>query len=178
MSVREAPKTLRPGDDDLLLDDEDEQSGEEPSGRSIRISLPGARGLGIIGVIAAVAGALAVLFMIASSLGSLDESIQALRDEFVTQQSVPTDLLADELATPAPEAEDPPPTFEPTPEPEPALMLFGKPVVTDGADLWNCGDFLTWEQALTVYEANLPDDPNFIDFDGNGIPCEALRAEG
>ncbi len=177
MSAQEAPRTLRPGDDDLL-DDEDEQSGEEPSGRSIRIALPGRRGLGIIGVMVTVAAWSVLLYMIADSLGSLDGSIQALRDEFVTQQSVPADLLADELATPEPVAEDPPPTLEPTSEPQPALMLFGKPVVTDGADLWNCRDFLTWEQALTVYEANLPDDPNFIDFDGNGIPCESLRAEG
>ena len=120
-----------------------------------------------------------MLFWLGTSLSSLDGSIQALRDEFVVQQSVPADLPAEELATPAPAvAESPPQTPEPTPEPtlEPEL-LFGKPIVTQGADLWDCRDFLTWEQAMTVYQANLPDDPNLIDFDGNGIPCESLRTE-
>ena len=46
--------------------------------------------------------------------------------------------------------------------------------MTDGADLWNCADFESWSQASLVYEANLPNDPNLIDFDGNGIPCEDL----
>ncbi len=179
MSAQEAPQTLRPGDDDLLLDDEDqdEDSGEEASGRSIAISLPSARGLAIVGVIAAVAIALVMLFMIATSLSSLDGSIQALSSE-IAEQRIPAEFPVDDLATPAPAvAEEPQPTAEPTPEPEPEVMLFGRPVVTDGADLWNCGDFLTWEQAMSVYQANLPDDPNFIDFDGNGIPCESLRAE-
>lgn len=175
MSAREAPKTLRPVDDDPSL--EDEESEDESSGRATRIKLPGARALAIGGVIAAVAIGLVMLFWLASSLSSLSGSLQALSSEFVEQRT-PAELLPDELATPEPGvAENPPPTSEPTPEPEPELMLFGKPIVTHGADLWDCRDFLTWEQALTVYQANLPDDPNFIDFDANGIPCESLRNE-
>lgn len=180
MSAQESPKRLRPGDDDPLLEDEDEESGEESSVRSIRIKLPGTRTLAILGVITTVAVWSGMLFWLATSLSSLDGSIQALRDEFVVQQSVPAELPAEELATAAPAvAEDTPEpaaeaTPEPTPEPE---LLFGKPIVTQGADLWDCRDFLTWKQAMTVYQANLPDDPNLIDFDGNGIPCESLRTE-
>lgn len=175
MSAREAPKTLRPVDDDPSL--EDEESEDESSGRATRIKLPGARALATGGVIAAVAIGLAMIFWIGASLSSLDGSIQELRSEIVGED-IPAESLADELATPEPVvAETPPPAPEPTSEPEPELMLFGKPIVTHGADLWDCRDFLTWEQALTVYQANLPDDPNLIDFDGNGIPCESLRTE-
>ncbi len=69
------------------------------------------------------------------------------------------------------------PVPAPTPQPVP-LTLFGKSIVTDGADPWNCIDFRNWEEASMVYAANLPDDPNLIDFDGNGIPCESLRQRG
>ena len=56
----------------------------------------------------------------------------------------------------------------------PALLL-GRPIVTGGLDLWSCADFESWAQAQTVYEANLPGDPNLIDGDRNGIACERLR---
>lgn len=45
---------------------------------------------------------------------------------------------------------------------------------TNGRDLWNCEDFPTWTEADAVYRANLPDDPNQLDGDGDGIPCEDL----
>lgn len=77
----------------------------------------------------------------------------------------------------------PTPTRTATPAPTPTASpgrtfpetLFGKPVYTNGRDLWNCADFQTWEQAQMVYEANLPGDPNLIDIDRNGIACEVLR---
>ncbi len=60
-------------------------------------------------------------------------------------------------------------------EDEPPLVtLLGKPVLTGGADIWNCVNFESWEQADRVYRANLPHDANILDFDGNGVPCEAL----
>jgi hypothetical protein len=45
---------------------------------------------------------------------------------------------------------------------------------TAGADLYNCSDFATWDEANAVYQANLPGDPNHLDSDGDGIPCESL----
>jgi hypothetical protein len=45
---------------------------------------------------------------------------------------------------------------------------------TQGHDIYNCSDFATWEEANAVYEANLPGDPNRLDQDNDGIPCESL----
>ena len=56
----------------------------------------------------------------------------------------------------------------------PVVTLLGRPVLTDGADSWDCLHFENWEQADLVYRANLPHDPNILDFDGNGVPCESL----
>ena len=172
MSAQEAPKTLRPVDDDAPPEDDEQDSEQSSSGRATRLKLPETRTLAIGGVIAAVAVWTVMLFSVTTSLGSLDESIQALRRE-VVEQRIPGELVPLAPATPEPAI-----TKGPEPEPAPVLMLFGKPIVTDGADLWDCRDFRTWEQAMTVYQANLPDDPNFIDFDANGVPCETLRNEG
>jgi LysM repeat protein len=52
--------------------------------------------------------------------------------------------------------------------------LSGRSLVTHGLDLWSCSDFESWEQAQSVYEANLPGDPNLLDGDRNGVACERL----
>jgi hypothetical protein len=52
----------------------------------------------------------------------------------------------------------------------------GGPLDTEGQDLYDCHHFETWAQALAVREASGPDDPNLIDTDGNGLPCESLMA--
>lgn len=51
-----------------------------------------------------------------------------------------------------------------------------RPAATDGRNLWDCADFATWDAANEVYLANVPGDPNRLDIDGNGVPCESLRA--
>ena len=51
-----------------------------------------------------------------------------------------------------------------------------RPAATDGRNLWDCADFATWDDANEVYLANIPGDPNRLDIDGNGVPCESLRA--
>ncbi len=177
MSVRKAPQELRPVDDDESPEDEDQDSEGSSSGRTTRIKLPGLRTLAIGGGIAAVVAWTVMLLWLVTSLSSLDDSVQALRGE-VAEQHIPGEPQADVIATPEPVVvASPAPTPEVEPEPE-IVLMFGKPIVTDGADLWDCRDFRTWGQALIVYQANLPADPNFIDFDANGVPCEALQAEG
>ena len=57
---------------------------------------------------------------------------------------------------------------------EPIVIVLGKPAHTGGADLWDCLHFESWDQTHQVYRANLPQDPNILDFDGNGVPCESL----
>jgi len=50
-----------------------------------------------------------------------------------------------------------------------------RPIATAGRNLWDCADFTTWEAAQEVFAANQPGDPNRLDIDGNGVPCESLR---
>lgn len=45
---------------------------------------------------------------------------------------------------------------------------------TGAQDLFNCDDFDTWEEAWRFYQANFPGDPNRLDEDKDGIPCEDL----
>ncbi len=52
----------------------------------------------------------------------------------------------------------------------------GGPLDTAGQDLYDCHNFETWAQALAVLQASGPGDPNLIDTDGNGTPCESLLA--
>ena len=123
-----------------------------------------------------------MMWRLTTSIGAIDQSLQALVSELAGPQAEadpPTVTLnpVEPEAPPTPAA-PPAPTATPTPTaaptPEAPRTLLGKPIVTDGADLWNCADFESWSQASLVYEANLPNDPNLIDFDGNGIPCENL----
>jgi len=46
---------------------------------------------------------------------------------------------------------------------------------TGGRDQYNCGDFATWAEADAVYQANLPGDPNKLDANDDGSPCDSLR---
>lgn len=52
----------------------------------------------------------------------------------------------------------------------------GGPLDTAGANRYNCTDFDSWEQAVAVFRASGEADPNLLDTDGNGIPCEELKA--
>jgi hypothetical protein len=65
----------------------------------------------------------------------------------------------------------PPPAAAPAPQPASPNADLN----THGADVYNCSDFASWDEANAVFQANLPGDPN--DLDGNdrdGIPCEEL----
>lgn len=66
---------------------------------------------------------------------------------------------------PVPEAQEAPPPPEPEPAPAPSGNL-------PGGDL-DCADFDTREEAQVVLDAN-PDDPNYLDGDGDGVACESL----
>ena len=62
------------------------------------------------------------------------------------------------------------PTTVPTPTPTPTPCVS----VVSSIDR-DCCHFKTWEDAQCFYEANGPGDPHWLDADGNGIACEALR---
>jgi hypothetical protein len=84
----------------------------------------------------------------------------------------PTDVPTPEpTATPVPTAR-PKPTAKPVPKPVAAPAT--NPLNTHGANLYNCGDFEDYAEAYAVYKANLPGDPNDLDRDNDGIPCESL----
>lgn len=62
---------------------------------------------------------------------------------------------------------------EPAPVPEPAPAPESTPVpLPSGGDL-DCGDFATQAEAQAVYDAD-PSDPNGLDGEGDGTPCESL----
>jgi beta-lactamase superfamily II metal-dependent hydrolase len=67
----------------------------------------------------------------------------------------------------AEEAPQPPPAPEPPPEPAPTAS-----VDLPGGDL-DCADFTSQEEAQAVLEAN-PEDPNYLDGEGDGVACESL----
>jgi Excalibur calcium-binding domain len=73
----------------------------------------------------------------------------------------------------------PQPTQAPTSQPQPTQVPAPVPPPSDdrntgGADVYNCSVFATWDEAKAVYQANLPGDPNDLDRDNDGIPCESL----
>lgn len=51
----------------------------------------------------------------------------------------------------------------------------GRPLYTNGQNVYNCSDFKTWEDAQAVLEANRPGDPNILDIAGTGVACPALK---
>ena len=145
----------------------------------------------IVGAGALVLAVTAMLWSLNTSVRGLDESVQALTQELATVGSMSS--AAESPAADAEQPSAPPPTavapaepqpaisassdsVEPAPKstPEPPATLLGRPVVVNGVDVWDCVDFENWEQARLVYEANLPEDANILDFDANGVPCESL----
>lgn len=51
----------------------------------------------------------------------------------------------------------------------------GRPLFTNGQNIYNCSDFKTWEDAQAVFEANQPGDPNILDIGGSGMACPSLK---
>ena len=66
--------------------------------------------------------------------------------------------------TPVP-ATEPDPDPEPEPEPEPEVWP---------GNAYNCSDFTTQAEAQSIFDAAGPDDPNRLDADSDGVPCESL----
>lgn len=119
------------------------------------------------------------MWSLTTSLAAIDDSLQTLSlrsaedDDGAILQKAAASGVAPPAAAAVAVTPPPEPRAESTPT-SPAILL-GRPIFTDGADLWDCRDFETREQALVVYQANLPGDPNFLDFDRNAVPCDPLR---
>lgn len=97
-------------------------------------------------------------------------------EEPPTATSLPTEIpsptdtpLPTVPPSPLPPPTDPPPPPTEAPPPPPP-----NPYYTGGRDLYNCGDFSTWAEAKAALDANRPGDPNGLDGDNDGIPCESL----
>ncbi len=171
--------------EESATDAEDEGDDDSPKKRlnlaAARTAISAAAGaalrpLAAISVAALILGWTAMLWQISGSLAALNDSASSIAAELGAGQAVAATVT---------EAEDPPaaaaseaaltepPSVEPT-APPPAMLL-GKLIVTNGKDLWNCNDFETWDQAKLVYEANLPQDPNILDFFVTGVPCADLQ---
>lgn len=52
-------------------------------------------------------------------------------------------------------------------------LIHEEPAYAQDDNTLNCADFSTQAEAQQVYDAD-PSDPNFLDADGDGIPCEEL----
>ncbi len=61
------------------------------------------------------------------------------------------------------------PTLDVTPSPSPTSSV----TVDCSRDQYNCGDFSTCDKVMEVFNA-CPGDPNRLDGDDDGIPCESL----
>lgn len=68
----------------------------------------------------------------------------------------------------------PKPTAKPTIVPRQIVAPAASKYYTGGRDRYNCGDFATYAEAYAAFKANLPGDPNRLDRDNDGIPCESL----
>lgn len=103
--------------------------------------------------------------------------------DVVTQAQIGAELFARRAplpdSPPAP-ADQPVPdivaTYQAPPQPPtiPPATPTTNPLDTRGQDIYNCDDFEKWEEARALYEASKPGDPNRLDENGNGIPCEDL----
>ncbi len=179
-------------------DDDDEAAGEPDETGAPRLSAlrhrlgRSVRPLAVVAGTVVLVGWSVAMWSLVTSMAAIDESIGVLALQVSGQQAGPgpaaLEPAADQPETNAASIFSAMFEFEaefdaafeaapaPTPEPTPTFpaTLFGKAVVTDGADLWNCTEFETHQQAQMVYEANLPDDPNILDFDANGTPCDSL----
>jgi hypothetical protein len=100
-----------------------------------------------------------------------------LHPENAAPYNVLLGLLGNEVRN---NAASPPPATAPIVPAQPILHPTPPPTApnpdlnTHGADVYNCADFATWDEANAVYQANLPGDPNDLDRDNDGIPCESL----
>jgi len=55
-------------------------------------------------------------------------------------------------------------------------LIYSQPVHAYGANIYNCADFSTQEEAQSVLDAD-SSDPNRLDGDSDGIACESLPSE-
>lgn len=97
---------------------------------------------------------------VSASLLTIDESMAALVPEGT----------AEDLGVTAPE----PAVAAPAEAPAAPAAIDPK-LNTNGQDLYNCSDFATWTEANAVFQANLPGDPNKLDGNDDGAPCDSLR---
>ena len=67
----------------------------------------------------------------------------------------------------------PPPTPESAAPPAPPPEATPVPTVDCSRDQYNCGDFSTCAEVMAVFNA-CPGDPNRLDGDHDGTPCESL----
>lgn len=152
---------------------------------------PSLRQLAVAGVVVLIFTWTAMLWQITSSFASMGDSARMIAAELVAPPPLAASVTEAEALTVTESGamvlalalalEPPPPidimwTEPPAVEVVPAAprMLFGRPVNTNGVDAWDCSDFETWEQAKIVYDANLPQDPNILDFFRTGVPCNYL----
>ncbi len=178
-----------PDDDSESTDDSDETGASKLTSLRHRLRRSG-RPLAVVAGVVVLVGWSVMMWSLVTSMAAIDESLGVIALQISEQRAGPEPAALESTPAELDAAAAPvfSPIFEfdadaetmpapaPTPEPTPAFpaTLFGKAVVTDGADLWNCTDFETHQQAQMVYEANLPDDPNILDFDSNGTPCDSL----
>ena len=158
------------------VDDEpDAKPAEGSDGTSIRDLIPSlGRPLAIGGGTALLLIWTMLLWQLSGSFSELSASAQTIAHRVESASTVASDAVSgavtpeDDLASSTHADGDLPvnlestvepiPTLEPAPQPEPTpdtSLLFGEPIVTHGLDRWNCTDFETWEQALSVYEASV-----------------------
>lgn len=170
--------------EESATDAEDEGDDDSPKKRlnlsaaltAIRAVVGAAlRPLALIGVAALILGWTAMLWQISGSLAALNDAASSIAAELGAGQAVAATVVEaeDSPAAASEVALTEPPSVEPT-APPPAMLL-GKLIVTNGKDLWDCADFETWDQAKLVYEANMPQDPNILDFFVTGVPCADLQ---
>jgi hypothetical protein len=178
------------------LDRDDGEDGDENSGDTDRRVSVAAAFARLHGALIPAATVTAVVLLLAwtvmfwqmrALVTAIDGTVQALRLELETQRGAAPPGIADAGHDMAPPSEVTAPDSpddehgassgtvdEPEAIPEVPATLLGRPVYTGVTDVWNCTDFEDWAQAQIVYNANLPLDPNILDFDANGIPCESL----
>jgi len=55
-------------------------------------------------------------------------------------------------------------------------LIHARPVSAYGANIYNCSDFSTQEEAQSVLDAD-SSDPNHLDGDSDGVACESLPSD-
>ncbi len=89
--------------------------------------------------------------------------------------SISTTVAPPPPGPPTPTQLPPPPPAPPTATPPPAPPTPAPPPdgIDCSVDQYNCGDFRNCAEVMAVFNA-CPGDPNRLDGDGNGVPCESL----